>query len=145
MKCLIFKNSSGFSLLEIIVTLTVAAVLATVLIAFTGTAVQRAGEPAARLSDIYGLQQVMENITGYYVDVAHGEDALSRLYNAIESEDTDPSTGFGAYKSSKSWVYYNASREEVTSSAQTSDTMLKIVLEPVAGESTIKLTAFFVR
>ena len=139
------RNSSGFTLVEIIVTLTVAAILATVLVAFTGTAVQRAGEPAMRLSESYQLQQVMENITGYYIDVIHGEDALSRLYSVIQSEDTDPSTGFGAYKASKSWVYYNASREEVTAGAQSDNTMLKVVLEPVSGESQVKLTAFFVR
>ncbi len=138
----ILKNQQGFTLIELIVTLTVAAVLAAMIAAFTGTALQRSGEPAVRLSETYNLQQVMENITGYYIDVVHGDDALTRLENAIEDEDTDPATGFGAYKATTSWVYYNASREET---AGNSDDMLKVVLEPVTGDSSIKLTAFFVR
>ena len=144
MKGLIDGNSGGFSLIELIVTLTVAAILATVLVAFTGTALQRSGEPALRLSESYVLQQVMENITAYYIDVVYEDNALTRLYNAIEEEDTDPATGFGAYKATRSWVYYNDSRQEVETT-QSSQTMLKVVLEPVNGESTVKLTAFFVR
>lgn len=144
MKGSFLYNERGFTLIEIIVTLTVAAILATVLVAFTGTALQRAGEPALRLSESYQLQQVMENITGYYIDVIYEENALTRLNTAILDEDSDPTTGFGAYKATKSWVYYDSSRNEVPSS-QGNNTMLKVVLEPVTGESTIKLTAFFVR
>ncbi|MBI9078074.1 MAG: prepilin-type N-terminal cleavage/methylation domain-containing protein, partial [Desulfatibacillum sp.] len=48
MKGSFLNNEQGFTLIEVIVTLTVAAILATILVAFTGTALQRAGEPAVR-------------------------------------------------------------------------------------------------
>lgn len=139
------KNPScnkGFTLLEVIITLTVAAVLATVLATVTSGAMQRAGQASVRLGSVYELQQVMENINGYYIDILYRGDALTTLESAIQDLDSDPATGFGAYKATKEWVVYTG--DPPVESTGTTDDILKVTLEPADGGSSIKLTEFFV-
>ncbi len=135
-------NENGFTLIEVIVTLTLAAVMAAMLVTITGASMQRAGEPAARLGAVYNLQQVMENINGYYIDLVHRGDALTSLESEVQSVDSDPATGFGAYKATKEWITYTGDPPVETTG--TTDDILKITLEPVSGSAAIKLTEFFV-
>ncbi len=73
------QREKGFTLIEIIVTLTIAAILATFLVSFMGTAVTKSGEPVVRTKQLYELQQVMENIKATYYTMADATDALTRL------------------------------------------------------------------
>ena len=72
-------GKKGFTLIEVIVTLLIAAILGTFLVTFMGTAVTKSGEPVARSKQLYELQQVMENIKSTYLTMADATDALTRL------------------------------------------------------------------
>ncbi len=72
-------GQKGFTLIEVIVTLLIAAILGTFLVTFMGTAVTKSGEPVARSKQLYALQQVMENIKSTYLTMADATDALTRL------------------------------------------------------------------
>lgn len=56
----------GFTLIEIIITLVVAAILGTMIITYFGTAFLESGTPINRLKASANLHQVMENITADY-------------------------------------------------------------------------------
>ena len=77
------KREKGFTLLEIIVTLTIAAILGTILVTYMGTALTKSGEPVVRTKQMYELQQVMENIKATYLTNVDATDALARLQTFV--------------------------------------------------------------
>ncbi len=92
------QRSGGFTLLEIIITLVIAAILGTFLVTFMGTAVTKSGEPIIRTKQLYELQQVMENIKATYLTMADAVDALTRLQTfATGSSGGTTSQNFGNY------------------------------------------------
>jgi len=83
------KTEKGFTLIEVIVTLVVAAILGAFLVSFMGTALTKSGEPVARAKQLYELQQVMENIKATYLSMADATDALTRLNAFITTSPTN--------------------------------------------------------
>ncbi|MFH1080776.1 MAG: prepilin-type N-terminal cleavage/methylation domain-containing protein [Pseudomonadota bacterium] len=61
-----FKSNRGFTLVEIIITLTVTAILATMIYTYFGEAFLQSVVPVTRLKSSAALQGVMENITADY-------------------------------------------------------------------------------
>ena len=66
MTSLLCKNQKGFTLLEIIVTLTVASVLGTIIFLYMNTSLTRSTEPVTRIQTTYSLNQIVEQITADY-------------------------------------------------------------------------------
>ena len=66
MKSYLKNHQAGFTLIEVIVTLVLASVIAAMLSSFFGTSLTRSGEPIQRLMNSTNLQQVMENIVSDY-------------------------------------------------------------------------------
>jgi prepilin-type N-terminal cleavage/methylation domain-containing protein len=92
------QREKGFTLLEVIITLMVAAILGTFLVTFMGTALTKSGEPVARTKQLYELQQVMENIKATYFTMADATDALTRLQVfATGASGGTTSQNFGNY------------------------------------------------
>ena len=60
------RNSRGFTFIEIIVTLLVAAILALILFTFMGTGVTRSSTPVIWTKNQYELSEVMDKITADY-------------------------------------------------------------------------------
>jgi prepilin-type N-terminal cleavage/methylation domain-containing protein len=60
------RHERGFTLIEIIVTLTITAVLATMIYTYFGEAFLQSVTPITRLKNAAALQRVMENITADY-------------------------------------------------------------------------------
>jgi prepilin-type N-terminal cleavage/methylation domain-containing protein len=60
------RHARGFTLIEIIVTLTITAVLATMIFTYFGKAFTESVTPITRLKSTAALQRVMENITADY-------------------------------------------------------------------------------
>ena len=60
------KDQRGFTLLEVIVTIIVAAVMGVILVQFMGTAMLRSGEAVVRVQDVSTLRQVLDNMTSDY-------------------------------------------------------------------------------
>ena len=79
---IIENKRSGFTLIEIIITLVIAAVVGTGLAQYLGTAFSTSAIPIQHLRQAFELQQVMENITADY------ENDPTNLYSSVEGEDT---------------------------------------------------------
>jgi prepilin-type N-terminal cleavage/methylation domain-containing protein len=60
------SNSHGFTLLEIVITLVVTAILSSLMIEAMGTNIQRSAAPLVTLRSSLSLQDVMENLTADY-------------------------------------------------------------------------------
>ena len=62
------SRMEGFTLIEIIVTITLVAVLAALFVQHLGTAFMRSGEPINLLNQTYEVNQVVEKLTADYKD-----------------------------------------------------------------------------
>lgn len=57
-----FKKRPAFTLIEVIVTLVIAGILAALIIPYMSTSLTQSGVPVSRLKQTYLLEEVMENI-----------------------------------------------------------------------------------
>jgi len=62
------NSKSGFTLIEVIITLVIVAVVAAMMTAYFGTGITQSSIPIFRLSDAAKLNQIMEKITAEYND-----------------------------------------------------------------------------
>lgn len=62
------SRMEGFTLIQIIVTITLVAVLAALFVQHMGTAFMRSGEPINLLNETYKVNQVVEKLTADYRD-----------------------------------------------------------------------------
>ena len=60
------QNSEGFSLIEIIITITVTSALFAMMFAYFGTSVKESSQPVNKLNQTFGLTQTAERITAHY-------------------------------------------------------------------------------
>ncbi len=60
------SDVSGFTLIEIIITMTVAAILSVMLVQFMGTSIYRSAEPIASMQEGMTLQGTFENMNADY-------------------------------------------------------------------------------
>lgn len=60
------SDRSGFTLMEIIVTLTTAAILSVMLVQFMGTSLSRSAEPLISMQEGMSLQGILENMNADY-------------------------------------------------------------------------------
>ena len=93
-----YGKASGFTLIEVIITLTVGALLMAVIVPYLGTSVTRSSEPLANLRNTLLIYRTMENMTADYRNqqAAGGLDLVA-LQNGIGGEGTDQSNGYGDY------------------------------------------------
>lgn len=66
------KSNRGFTLLEVIVTIVVAAVLGSMLIAVMGTAVTKSAEPIVQAVDMASAESTLEKISADYAKYLMG-------------------------------------------------------------------------
>ncbi|MBI9083062.1 MAG: prepilin-type N-terminal cleavage/methylation domain-containing protein [Desulfobacterales bacterium] len=60
------QDNRGFTMIEIIVTIVIAAILGTIAIQFSGTSLSMSARTVARIKNSYTLNEVMEKITRDY-------------------------------------------------------------------------------
>ncbi|MDH3393874.1 MAG: prepilin-type N-terminal cleavage/methylation domain-containing protein [Desulfobulbaceae bacterium] len=93
------SRQAGFTLIEIIVTLTLGALLGAMLVPFLSTALTKSGMPAVRLNETLALQTTMENITADYRNRVVGNViTLVDLQTAIGAEGSDQNNSYGTYR-----------------------------------------------
>jgi len=63
------KNNSGFTILEIIVTIVVAAILGTILVQVMSTSLTRSSVPITLLKNTFSLSQIIEEMTADYEEL----------------------------------------------------------------------------
>ena len=82
----------GFTLIEIIITLVITAILSVILVLALGSKISHSGEPIVRLQKTMALQQTMENIRADF-------EALPSIANLRTAIGTGvQSNGYGSYE-----------------------------------------------
>ena len=127
------RDTRGFSLLEIIVTLTVASVLGAILVQFMGTNLTGSVQPLIRVQDAFRLSQVMETMVADYNQLMTTAAApLDTFKDRVETN----SPGYGTYTLLESaYVTFDAGGNEVSGG----DKMLKVTI----GRGELRFTALF--
>lgn len=91
-------HAAGFTLLEVIVTIIIAAILGSIAISFTGTALRGSAEALASSTDLARAHSVMENITSRHRFLFVSQaDPLLQLSQEIGAEGSNRNNGFGTY------------------------------------------------
>ena len=94
------NKQSGFTLIEIILTLVIAAVVGAGLVQYLGSSLTKSSVPIQRLRQAYDLQQVMENITADYRENVRDKFDLATLKGDIgdKTPPTNPKNNdYGKY------------------------------------------------
>lgn len=136
------SQCGGFTLLEVIITMTVAAILGTILFSFMSTHVTGSVTPLIRVQNANTLTRVFENITADY-NKLNSDDidnntsvALSTLYSHIDSGNVSTSNPYyGSYTIIyKGYISFDGSGNQIADSSGT-NRVLKVTLRQ--GDQTI--------
>ena len=91
------QKSAGFTLIEVIITLVVAAIVGTMMYTTLGKSLHGSSEPIFRMQKSFELQQVMENMSTAYENKNTDTGEIENLKTAIGPEETDVNNTFGKY------------------------------------------------
>lgn len=127
---------SGFTLLEVIVTLTVGALLMAVILPYLGTSLTRSSEPLTNLRNTLFIYRTMENMTADYQNQqANNSLDLVALQNTIGAEGTDRSNDYGDYHVVENrFVLFDGADQEISGGG--SQHVLKVTVRPLAFGAT---------
>jgi prepilin-type N-terminal cleavage/methylation domain-containing protein len=136
-------KTAGFTLLEVIITLVVAAIVAVMVVTTLGTSMTKSSEPLFRMQKTFALQKVMENfLTAYFEDFEYYH-MLPELKTAIETSTPGMDcpqghvcNSFGNYiLVEKDFIKFNTSGNEVTAADTDPDKMLKVTIKNSNNET----------
>ena len=93
MKLLKNNQKSGFTLIEVIITLVIVAVVAAMMTAYFGTGITQSSIPIFRLKGAAKLNDVLEKITAFYSQYPQWQKSTSYAANAVIIPTTPKRTG----------------------------------------------------
>jgi prepilin-type N-terminal cleavage/methylation domain-containing protein len=127
---------SGFTLLEVIITLTVGALLMAVILPYLGTSVTKSSEPLSNLRNTLSIYRTMENLTAdYHSQQANSTLDLVALQSGLGGEGTDQTNGYGDYHVVENrFILFDGGDQET--SAGGSQHVLKVTIRPLAFGAT---------
>lgn len=128
--------AAGFTLLEVIITLTVGALLMAVILPYLGTTLTRSGEPLTNLRNTLSIYRTMENMSADYRSRQAGNTLdLPALQGDIGAEGTDRSNDYGAYHVLENrFILFDGSDQETAGGG--SQHVLKVTIRPVSFGAT---------
>ena len=132
------SKTAGFTLVEIIVTLTVSAILAVMLMQFIGTSISRSAQPALSLQAGTDLQSVFESMNADYKQLLLTDPApLTTFKNRVDG---------GFYGSSMSmtsnYIVFDQNQREAPCNPNNTDCRL---LKVTVSKGNQSLTTLFAR
>ena len=135
------NNHKGFTLIEIIISLVVLAILATMLVSYMGSSVRESGQPAIRLTDTMTLQQVMENIRADMND----KNDLAALKTSVGTGSQN--NNYGVYTVVyNNYIKFNDTsfNEEADSAGSSGNDDIDVLKISIKDNSGLTITSFFV-
>ncbi len=131
-------KSTGFTLVEVVITLVVAAIVGSMLFSVLGTPVTKSSEPLFRMKKSFHLQQVMENfLTAYYEDFEYLQ-LLPELKYAIDNRLLDPVGKEWEYTIVENrFIKFDAGRNEVDADVTDPGKMLKVTIKSNTTSETL--------
>ena len=129
-------KSSGFTLLEVIITLTVGALLMAVIIPYLGTSVSKSSEPLTNLRNTLSIHQTMENMTADYRSMQDDNSLdLVALQSGIGGEGTDRNNDYGDYHVLENrFILFNGADQEAAAGG--TQHILKVTIRPLTFGAT---------
>jgi prepilin-type N-terminal cleavage/methylation domain-containing protein len=92
-------NRSGFTLVEVIITLLVAVILGSIMMQYLGSAVTRSSTPMKRLVVDTALQTTADSIIGAFRQTAPSDSgAWTDFQKTIGAAGTEQNNGYGEYR-----------------------------------------------
>lgn len=137
----IHENEKGFTLLEIIITLTVAAIMGAMLVQFMGTSMIRSAKPIVMVQQGFSLNEVIEKMTADYKKLlAQDNTPIATFKSYVESGNNPNSTPYyGDYTWQTKYVSFDGSGNENQSPCTANCKTLKVTIT-IADQN---LTALF--
>ena len=122
-------HDKGFTLLEVIITLVVAAILGTVLVQFMGTSLTRSTEPIVMVQEGFSLSEIMEKMTAHYKYLlATDSTPLANFKEDIENGNDDKKTPyFGDYSIKTDYITFSSGNEAPDTSGN--NRILKVTID----------------
>ncbi len=125
------SNQKGLTILEIIVTIVIAAILGTVLVQVMSTSLTRSSVPITLLQNIYSISQIIEEMTADYEGL-YDEDVkeydISTLKTYIENGNVSSNTPYyGPYSLDIGYIEFDASYNEIADTSG-DDRSLKVTV-----------------
>jgi len=126
-------NCRGFTILEVVVTLTVASVLGTVIFMYMDTSLTQSVEPITHIQKSFSLNQIIEQITADYKDLLDNDDTpLQTLKAKIE----DAGNIYGQDSGTADFILFDTNNQE----ASGGDRILKAVISSNNKSITVLFT-----
>ena len=137
------RPGAGFTLLEVVITLVVAAILMSLIVPYLGSMLTKSGYPLIQLKNSLATFKVMENMTADYLkQQSAGSLDLTSMRTAFGAEGTDQNNAYGGYNVvTNRFIRFNASGKEIA--AGSNQDILKVTVRPVGGGATY--TTLFTR
>ena len=134
-------RQSGFTMLEVIVTLVVASILGSMLVAYLGTSVEQSGTPVYRLERTLSLQQVLENINSDFNRNRSNASVLGNLQTSVGSVSaTTKNNAYGQYVVVENkFIQFVSGNEQNDTQGTAPEDILKLTLQNDLGERIIRL------
>lgn len=138
MKTRIPEKQNGFTLLEIIVTILLAAILAAILSLYMDTSLSQSAKPILQIQHSLSLSQVMENMTADYKKLmATDSDPLANFKTDIEEgNDSEKTPYYGEYTITAQYIEFSSGAEVPDSSGN--NRTLKVTIT-AGGQTTTAL------
>ncbi|MCX5849013.1 MAG: prepilin-type N-terminal cleavage/methylation domain-containing protein [Deltaproteobacteria bacterium] len=132
------SRASGFTLIEVIVTIVVAAILGAMLATFMKTNITGSANPVIRVGNEYNLGQVMENITANYKKmIATDSTPLATIKSSIGAAGSTVNNAYGSYKViNNDYITFNCSGSSCSASSGGS-LLLKVTIADPLNTQTI--------
>jgi len=134
-----YSRAEGFTLIEIVVTIVIGAVLGALIVPFLGKALTASSTPIQRLSSSLGLKFVVENIIEKY---DQDPSDLNALKSAIGAEGSSQSNSYGSYEVvSNRYVKFSSHNDRSVSGGDPEDLLKVTVKSSDTGETITTLFA----
>ena len=130
------KNSKGFTLIEVIVTIVIAAILGTFLVSYMAGGIEKSGLPVIWVKQEFNIFETMEKITADYQKALLSSFSLSDF----ATNKVAPYAGGGMTVTSD-FINIDKSSGDLTASDSTNGLILRVKLQK--GDQSV--TAFFTR
>jgi len=134
-------KSTGFTLVEVIITLVVSAIVGTMLVSVLGTSMTKSSEPIFRIQKSFALQRVMENFVTanekYYAgDLPGLRDAIAGgVSTPVGNEGATLDNSFGQYTIVENHYIKFVSNQEETAGDADIHNLLKVTIKNGNNES----------
>ncbi len=121
-------DRKGFTLIEVLITLVVAALLGTILVEFMGTSLKRSAEPVIMVQEEFSLSEVMEKMTADYKRLLITDNSpLENFKSFIENGNVEENVPYyGQYSIQTAYIAFQEGNEVADTSGK--NRILKVVI-----------------